>query len=163
MADKKKAGPKKTKEEKVATVRAGGAKAAVKAFALGAVSLAASHNFEGLKNFGPNAGKANAKIKVIAKTGKNKGTEVETTIHKAMANKVQPKWSPGGSLESLPETDPRFVAIRGLAKAAAQDIANKNYSGSVKAFLDSMAERGAGGGGGGMRSREELNDLMGDL
>lgn len=150
---------KKTTAEKAEAIKSGGAKEILKSLALAAVSLAGQHDFAGLSgDFGPNVGQKNSKVTVTAKTGKNKGQTIETTTHKAMANKIQPKWSPKGSLASLAETDPTFVALKGLAKSAQADIVARNYSGSVKAFLNAMAVRGSGGGGG-MRSREELASI----
>lgn len=82
---------------------------------------------------------------------------------KKTANKVQPKWSPKGSLYNLPEDSDRFQKLRQLAKASGHDIAAGKKTAAVQAFFDAMAEHGTGGGGGGLRDRSEaagLADLL---
>lgn len=156
-ADKKSA-PKKTVDARVAEIKAGGVKAAVKAFALGAVALAQANDFAGVKGFG-NEG---APIKKAYRPDKKDPKKQVEIAHKAAANKIQPKWSPDGSLFNLSEDSEQFKKLRSLAKAASGDIAEKKYTAAVKDFLEAMTERGAGGGGG-MRSREELASLAGML
>ena len=109
---------------------------------LGAVKLASRNDFAGLKN----NGKGGAAIPKTDELGR-----------KAASNKVQPKVSPGGSLAPIlaAGSGEVFDNLLKLAKAAGGDLAKMNYSASVKALYDYVAE---GHGGSGVRS-VDLSDM----
>ena len=108
----------------------------IKKIILGTVKLAARNDFAGLKNNGKDGA-------AIAKT--------DEIGRKAASNKVQPKVSPGGSLAPVlaSESGEVFAKLLSLAKAAGADLGKSNYSASVKALYDYVAE---GHGGSGVRT-----------
>jgi hypothetical protein len=123
-----------------------GPKGIIKLLGLTAVKLAARNDYEGVMGFG-----ANGKAVKAVKGNDGKETEDSAKARKAAANKVQPKWSEGGSLYKLVrnENSDEYKKLYSLAKGAAPDIEKQSYSQKVKDFLQYMTE---GHGGGGTRS-----------
>lgn len=141
-----KAATAEKKGENKAELIAQGPKGIIKLIGLTAVKLASRNDYEGVAGFGAN-GKA---IKVV-KGADGKETEASAKARKSAANKVQPKWSEGGSLYKLVrnENSEEYKKLYSMAKAAAPDIEKMNYSQKVKDLLQFMTE---GHGGGGTRS-----------
>ena len=108
-----------------------GSKGVLRKVSLTALKLARVNDYAGVEAFNPGGAPIEKK---------------NDKARKAAGNKIQPKWSPKGSLWNAPAESEVILRLRSLAKAASGDVAKMEYSSAVKEFLQASATSGGEGG-----------------